>query len=335
MQRPSTSPAKVRVSIGTASLIGLRKDKVKLQVRPTTAYLMTYIKGRCSASCLFCPQSKGSTSNPDMLSRILWPAYPTEIVLDKISTMFNSFFKRVCIQVQRRRDSESQALNIVLNLVEKDVDKISVAVNPFSIEFLETLKKAGVERVGISLDAANKKVFDRVKPGFEWEGMWRKMMAAVDIFGPWKVTCHLIAGLGESEKDLVETMARLRDMKIIPSLFAFTPVPGTKLEMTGRPSLNSYRRVQVARFLLMKGYSLEEFTFTEGGVIRCITVASKDLNIIKSGSPFQTSGCPVCNRPFYNETPLGPIYNYAWKPSRSEALESYKLVEGCLKCDSS
>ena len=23
-----------------------------------------------------------------------------------------------------------------------------------------------------------------------------------------------------------------------------------------------------------------------------------------------TSGCPGCNRPFYNERPRGPIYNY-------------------------
>ena len=335
MQPHSISPAKIRVSVGTASLLGLRGGKVKSLAKPTTAYLMTYIRGRCSASCLFCPQSKYSRSNPGMLSRILWPAYPWNTVIDRVTDMFNSSFKRVCIQVQRRRDSESQALKIVSDLASKGVDKISVAVNPLSTEFLEILKDAGVERVGISLDAANKEVFERVKPGFGWREMWCKIKAAADIFGPWRVTCHLIAGLGESERDLVETMARLRDIKVIPSLFALTPVKRTKLETMERPSLSSYRRVQVARFLLMKGYSLEEFMFTESGVISRITVASEDLDIIKKGYPFQTSGCPDCNRPFYNETPSGPIYNYAWKPSRLEALKSYRLVEGCLKCDSS
>jgi biotin synthase len=29
-----------------------------------------------------------------------------------------------------------------------------------------------------------------------------------------------------------------------------------------------------------------------------------------TGEPFQTSGCPDCNRPFYNEQPGGPLYNY-------------------------
>ncbi len=332
MQLPSISPAKIRVSIGTAILLGLKGGKVKLLSKPTTAYLMTYIKGKCSASCLFCPQSKNSTSNPDMLSRILWPAYPWNTVIDRVTALFNRLFKRVCIQVQRRGDSESQALKIVSDLALKGVNRISVAVNPFSIKLLRILKNAGVERVGISLDAAERGVFEKVKPGFGWREMWCKIKAAVDIFGPWRVTCHLIAGLGESERDLVETMARLRDMKVVLSLFAFTPVKGTKLEKMKRPSLRSYRKVQVARFLLMRGYRLEEFTFSESGEISRIVVASEDLDIIRKGYPFQTSGCPDCNRPFYNETPSGPIYNYAWKPSRAEALKSYRLVEGCLRC---
>lgn len=32
--------------------------------------------------------------------------------------------------------------------------------------------------------------------------------------------------------------------------------------------------------------------------------------IIQTGEPFLTSGCPNCNRPYYNEKPSGPIYNY-------------------------
>jgi biotin synthase-related radical SAM superfamily protein len=29
-----------------------------------------------------------------------------------------------------------------------------------------------------------------------------------------------------------------------------------------------------------------------------------------SADAFRTSGCPGCNRPFYNERATGPIYNY-------------------------
>jgi biotin synthase-related radical SAM superfamily protein len=32
--------------------------------------------------------------------------------------------------------------------------------------------------------------------------------------------------------------------------------------------------------------------------------------VVESGEPFKTSGCPDCNRPFYNESPGETIYNY-------------------------
>jgi biotin synthase len=34
------------------------------------------------------------------------------------------------------------------------------------------------------------------------------------------------------------------------------------------------------------------------------------ITVINSGKPFLTSGCPNCNRPFYNEKPSGPLYNF-------------------------
>jgi biotin synthase-related radical SAM superfamily protein len=34
------------------------------------------------------------------------------------------------------------------------------------------------------------------------------------------------------------------------------------------------------------------------------------MRIVQTGEPFLTSGCPNCNRPYYNEKPSGPIYNY-------------------------
>jgi biotin synthase len=33
-------------------------------------------------------------------------------------------------------------------------------------------------------------------------------------------------------------------------------------------------------------------------------------SVVETGQPFLTSGCPDCNRPFYNEKPSGPLYNY-------------------------
>ena len=44
----------------------------------------------------------------------------------------------------------------------------------------------------------------------------------------------------------------------------------------------------------------------------------------QTGDPFQTSGCPDCNRPFYNEQPSGPFYNY---PRPLTATETARAIE--------
>ncbi|MFH7835983.1 MAG: radical SAM protein, partial [Candidatus Aenigmatarchaeota archaeon] len=61
----------IRVSLGSAIVLGLIKGKI--DVNPTTAYLLTYRNGKCIANCSFCPQAKSSKSRADMLSRIVWP----------------------------------------------------------------------------------------------------------------------------------------------------------------------------------------------------------------------------------------------------------------------
>jgi biotin synthase-related radical SAM superfamily protein len=47
------------------------------------------------------------------------------------------------------------------------------------------------------------------------------------------------------------------------------------------------------------------------------------LRVLEAAEPFLTSGCPGCNRPFYNEKPSGPLYNYP-RSVRSAELRSIK-----------
>jgi biotin synthase len=50
-------------------------------------------------------------------------------------------------------------------------------------------------------------------------------------------------------------------------------------------------------------------------------------NVVESGIAFQTSGCPGCNRPYYNESPGGPLYNYPRKLKQNELTEVEKQLE--------
>ena len=69
----------------------------------------------------------------------------------------------------------------------------------------------------------------------------------------------------------------------------------------------------------MAGY--EDMVF-ENGKIGSVKISSSVLeNVLSSGKPFQTSGCPDCNRPFYNERPGGPIYNYPYPLNKDETKD--------------
>jgi biotin synthase len=50
------------------------------------------------------------------------------------------------------------------------------------------------------------------------------------------------------------------------------------------------------------------------------------LEALKDGEAFRTTGCPGCNRPFYNERPSGPFYNYPRPLKQNEIEQELKLI---------
>lgn len=317
-------PAQVRVSIGTAIVLDLLQGK--LDAEPTTAYLMTYKTGKCSANCGFCPQARTSKSNTELLSRVTWPTFPTEKVLKALSAAKETGkIKRVCIQALNY-----PSVFVNLGALVKEIKKhatvpVSVSCQPLNRENMELLAKASVDRLGIALDAATKALFDKVKGKnaggtYSWESQFSLLNEANAVFGRGNVSTHLIVGLGETEKDAVEIIQKCVDMDVLPALFAFTPVRGTAMEIDLPPPLESYRRVQLARHLIVNGKTRgENMCFNYEGAISGFGVTKQNLEAeIDSGLAFRTSGCTDCNRPFYNEKPSGPIYNYPTALSREE-----------------
>jgi biotin synthase-related radical SAM superfamily protein len=85
-------PEKIRVSIGSAIVLGLTNGI--MDAEPTTTYMLTYRPEKCSANCGFCPQARMSKGRADMLSRVTWPRFPTEQVVSKINRA-GSFQNRI------------------------------------------------------------------------------------------------------------------------------------------------------------------------------------------------------------------------------------------------
>lgn len=324
-------PEKLRVSIGTAALLGLAD--CRLDVKPTTAYLMTYTEDRCIANCAFCPQSRGGSSKKSLLSRVLWPVFPTVKVMKRLRHLNNKVLRRICIQVINYPNFIDDVLAILKSLKVVTELPVSLDTPPLERGVLERLRDAGINRIGIPLDAATPKIFDEVKGRlvggpYSWEKHLNALSSAVEVFGIGRVMSNLIIGLGETEEEAVELIQRLKNMGVLTALFALTPIPGTLLADCSPPALNVYRRVQMARYLIMRGMAhFDEMEFEEDGRLLDFGVDSdKVKSDIWSGEAFQTSGCPGCNRPYYNERPSGPLYNYPRRLTLEEARQEVEMM---------
>ncbi len=329
-------PNRVRVSIGSAVVLGLAN--ARLDAEPTTVYMLTYKRGRCSASCAFCPQSAVSEGRADLLSRVVWPAFHTRDVISKIGEAFKKRkIRRTCIQALNYPGVQEDIIYLAREVCSFSEVPISVSCQPLNREDMGRLNEAGVDRVSIALDAVTKELFDKVKGTsiggpYTWEGHFEALKNAIEIFGRDHVTTHLIAGLGEKEEDFAMMIQRCVDSGVYPAVFAFTPIPGTVMADRPPPSVVKYRRLQVAQYLITHGISrYEDMKFRDGRLTNFGISKEELLETIRTGKPFITSGCPGCNRPYYNERPGGPIYNYPRQPAPSDISVIEELL-GDISC---
>jgi biotin synthase-related radical SAM superfamily protein len=326
----------IHVSIGTAGVLGL--TTLPMAVAPTTAYLM--VGERCRMDCAFCTQARSSSASDLALSRVTWPLFPLSEVCERLGQAERAgTLQRCCLQVTAGADYVQRALDTVTLLRRATFLPLSVAIYLRTLNQVEAFLACGVDRIGVGLDAACERVFRRVKGAH-----WASMVALIEETArryPQRVAVHLVAGLGEREREMVERMLWAHQMGAGVSLFAFTPVRGTALAEHPRPDLGAYRRLQAARWAIVcHGAQLNDFTFSESGVLLGLPRVEVEGPIggacMVDSEAFRTSGCPGCNRPFYNERPGGPMYNYArtLTPAESEnacsemALASLSCVLG-------
>lgn len=319
----------VRISIGTAGVLGLAE--VKMDTNPTTAYLM--MGQRCRMSCAFCAQAQDSYASPLALSRITWPPFPREVVISALADAFlHGRIHRCCLQVTVTDDSFSQTLALVQEIKSTCQVPVDASLLPHDMHQIEDLVAAGLDHLGFGLDAACQRIFGQVKGG-RWERIRGLMQATARRF-PGRIAAHLIVGLGETEREMLQTIQELHALGITVGLFAFTPVPGTRLANRPAPPLDVYRRIQAARWLIIRdSTSVKDFSFTPDGRLEHLG-RSDWRRLLSNGTAFRTSGCPDCNRPFYNERPSGMMYNYPRPLDSGEvaiALDECQFSSSCAR----
>ncbi len=297
----------MRASYGTLQLLGLKPGGFPFS--PKTIFLL--IGENCLGGCAFCPQSSGNNA---LLSRVTWPEVQLSEILKKIP---ESKADRICLQAVKNKQASAEVFD-VLNRI-KSVTDIPISIS-MSIESEDDVKKlfdAGADIVSIALDCASEKLSSSIKSiSFpKTKDLILKLAAKY----PRKITTHLIAGLGETDRELVELSRELIVGNVNVSLFAFTPIPGTRLKNESQPSVERYRKIQVAVATLRKNPK-SRFEFDENDMLISVEAFASDT----VAADFQTPGCPGCNRPYYNEKPGGVIYNFPNPPNIEEVLKEIK-----------
>lgn len=311
-------PKFINVSIGTAAVLGLAN--VPMAAAPTTAYLM--LGGRCLMNCAYCAQARESQSSALNLSRVTWPEYELEAVMGRLAqAAIEGTIRRACLQVTVTADAFQRSLAILRTVRSVTELPFDVAILPHDLDQVRQLLEAGADHIGFGLDAACERVFRQVKGGD-----WARSLALLEETArrfPGRAAVHLIVGLGETERELVQRVQWAHDRGVTVGLFAFTPVRGTHLDGMPPPDLAVYRRMQAARWLVARGLvRVEQMAFDAAGHLLHL-----GGSLPPTGEPFQTSGCPDCNRPFYNEQPGGPWYNYPRPLTTEEAARAIREME--------
>jgi len=289
---------KVFLSSGSAIRLGLLAQKT--HVLPQTIYMMTNEK--CDSACAFCPQSLSK----EKLSRVTWHPFELEEVVPALEDV-----ERVCIQATSHPHVYEELISILSSLPPV---KISLSITPMTKAQMRNLSR-WADRVSINLDCATERLFSEIKRGCLWQEVWQSLVDAVVIFGEYRVYSHLIVGLGETEEEMATCMQNLYDKGMLPSLFAFTPLKHTTLEKREKPPIATYRRMQMARYLIANNLARAEgMRFSEG---KLIDYGMDVTRIRENPAIYVTTGCPNCDRPYYTETVRQP-YNFPREPTEEE-----------------
>jgi radical SAM protein (TIGR04043 family) len=101
------------------------------------------------------------------------------------------------------------------------------------------MKDAGIDALGMHLEAVTQEVRERIMPGKAQVPLSRYFSAfeaAVPVFGRGQVSTYILAGLGDSRDAILYMCERLVAIGVYPFVVPFVPISGTPLESHPAPS---------------------------------------------------------------------------------------------------
>jgi len=329
------SPDWVRISMAAAIELGLKPGRIHGCGCGCINLLQNYPQG-CAANCSYCglARERPGAAEENTFIRVSWPLYPTDLVAESIGQKdkeTSGGVGRVCIaQVhdgRAYRDLVDMTRRVRSAAPAVPISAL-VSAGLLDEERLAVIQEAGADIIGIGLDAASQSVFHDTRGGgvrgpHDWDHHWKIARAARRMFGPLKVNFHVVVGLGETDRELVELFYRLHGEQIAAYLFSFNPEPDTAMEDVPRAPIRRLRHIQLVKHLIEKeGLSAEAIMFDGEGNITGIDAPETMVSgATESGVPFMTNGCPnrqgevACNRPYGSYRPGEEFRDYPFQPT--------------------
>lgn len=319
------SPDYVQMSTAAAITLGLVPGQMyRTDCTHCLNLLVTYPEG-CRANCAYCGLARHREEARDYADRnfirVDWPTARYDEVIARVKAGEDKGrFQRMCISMITHPNSDADT-RVLLEQWVRELPHIPVSIlsNPTTMSKADLieLKNLGAEIFTVALDAVTPEIFERtrgktVDSPHRWEKYWQAIEWAAEVFGLERFGAHLIGGMGETEQEMLALCQRIRDLGGHNHLFAFFPERGSLMEDWPACDRGQWRRVQLGRYLIdYAGGDVGRMRFDARGRVTDFGVSPQELDaVIRSGKPFQTSGCPgkehdvsACNRPYGDSQP--------------------------------
>ena len=129
------------------------------------------------------------------------------------------------------------------------------------------MRAAGIDTLGMHLEAVTPEVRARIMPGKATVSIARyfdAFAAAVPVFGRGQVSTYILAGLGDSAETILDVSERLIGLGVYPFVVPFVPIGGTPLQDYPAPSPAFMRAIMAPLGRMLRAADLRSHDIKAG-----------------------------------------------------------------------